>query len=164
MLEQTVIHLPLWLNTAQMGKMSTRRNPCNWTYCCHPRSCYNSNFEFLFLRGMHMMPFHRLPFFFVCVCFGVVKLCFIPHHNMTDEVVPFSPTPCQKFQRNVLALLLVWSCQLQQGLLCTHLSVAQLTNILHTFASPVSSWSDSCFKVMCVSATIMSFSSGICLC
>jgi len=68
---------------------------------------------------------------------------FIPHRNMSEEVVHFSPKPCQKFQRNALSLLLVWNSQLPRDSCGTHLSVAQLSSILHTFASPLSSWSDS---------------------
>jgi len=60
-------------------------------------------------------------------------------------------------------LLLVWNCQLPRDLCGTHLSVVQLSSILHTFASPLSSWSDSWFAIICMSAMIMLFGSGVCV-
>lgn len=83
-----------------------------------------------------MMPLHQLSLFYAFVSF-------IPHHSKSEEVVYFSPIPCQKFQGNPLSLLLVWNCQLPWDSCGTHLSVAQLSGILHTFASPLSSWNDS---------------------
>ena len=88
-----------------------------------------------------MMPLHQLPFFFPF--WSSDALFFISHHNISEEVVSFSPKLCQKFQRNVLSLLLVWNCQLPQDSCGTHLTVALLSTILHTFASPLSSLSDS---------------------
>jgi len=82
---------------------------------------------------------------------------------MSEEVVQFSPKPCQKFQRNALSLLLVWNCQLPRDSCGTHFSVAQLSSILHTFASPLSSWSDCWFIIICMSAMIMLFASGVCV-
>ena len=82
---------------------------------------------------------------------------------MSEEVVHFSPIPCQKFQRNSLSVLLVWNCQLPRDSCGTQLSVAQLFSILHTFASPLSSWSDSWFTIICMSAMIMLFDSSVCV-
>jgi hypothetical protein len=72
----------------------------------------------------------------------------ISHQNMSGEVVHFSSKPCQKFQRNVILLLLVWNCQLLRDSCGTF--VTQLSGILHKFASPLSSWRDSCFTIICV--------------
>lgn len=76
-------------------------------------------------------------------------LCFLS--SIRIWVGKLSPSaPCQKFQRNVILLLLVWNCQLLRDSCGTHLSVTQLSSILHKFASPLSSLSDSWFTIICV--------------